>query len=190
MTCLLFTADGRLSAEKRSLSRVAEAHDEISAPLLTGQRRCEIVPCEPGSWAFDLRGDDGSSAGGFRPYRLRRGGRLRVGATAVSLHGRPSSHEGWLFTTLDGRRVEATVASDSSAVVGESVLAGEPGLAVKMRTEEPLHALLALADVLALGCWLIVRLHSAPSTDHMLSSAVPDSGFLGGSLQAAVAGIL
>jgi hypothetical protein len=182
MTCLLFTADGRLSAEKRSLSRVDEACDEVSAPLLRGQRRCEIVPSALGGWAFDLRDDDGGSGGGFRPYRLRRGGRLRVGATTVSLYGRPSSQGGWSFLMPDGRRVEATVARVATAV-------GESDLAVEMYTDEPLHVLLELADVLALGCWLIIHWHSAPSTDHLLTSEASGSGFSGGSLQAAVAGI-
>jgi hypothetical protein len=148
-----------------------------------GQRHCEIVPCATSGWAFDLRDDDGGSGGGFRPYRLRRGGRLRVGAATVSLHGRPSSHAGWTFSTPDGRRVDATVAKDPAAVVGGA------NLVVELRTEEPLHALLELADVLALGCWLIVRLHSMPAADHMLSSAAPGSVFSSGSLQAAVAGI-
>ncbi len=155
----------------------------MSAPLLTGRRRLEIVPCGRSSWAFDLRDDKGGSGGGFRPYRLRRGGRLRVGATAVSLHGRPSSHEGWSFSTPDGRRVEATVAKDATA------LDGGWEFEVVLQTEEPLHALLELADMLALGCWLIVRWHSAPSTDHLLTADASGSGFSNWSQPAAVAGI-
>ncbi|HEY1450444.1 MAG TPA: hypothetical protein VGF47_05775, partial [Solirubrobacteraceae bacterium] len=78
MTLLKFTADGQLTSNARSLSRVSEAEDAASVRLLAGEAVHEIVPCASSSWAFDLREDDGSSGGGFRPFRLRRGGRLRV----------------------------------------------------------------------------------------------------------------
>ncbi|HTA06789.1 MAG TPA: hypothetical protein VK774_10530 [Solirubrobacteraceae bacterium] len=183
MALLNFTADGRLTSNARSLSSVSEAEGDASVKLLAGDATCEIVPRASSGWAFDLRKDDGSSGGGFRPFRLRRGGRLRVGTAAVSLHGRPSSHVGWSFSTPDGRRIDATVATDATAV------GDEPDLFVELQTQEPLDAVLELADVLALGCWLIVRWHSAPSTDHLLSAAAPSLGISSGSWQAAVAGI-
>jgi hypothetical protein len=186
MTLLEFTADGRLTANEQSLSRVGETEGYGSARLLTGEVEHEIVPCPSSGWAFDLRGNDGSSGGGFRPFRLRRGGRLRLGAVAVSLHGRPSKQEGWSFSTPDGRHVKATVSTKLTVPGGERA----HGRVVELQTQEPLDAVLELTDVLALGCWLIVRWHSAPSTDHLLTSSAPGLGLSSASWQAAVAGIL
>jgi hypothetical protein len=90
---------------------------------------------------------------------------------------------GWSFSTPDRRRIDATVATDTTAA------GGELDLLVELQTHEPLDAVLELADVLALGCWLIVRWHSAPSTDHLLSAAAPSLSLSSGSWQAAVAGI-
>jgi len=197
MTRLSFTADGLLreqtrAVEQRVLSRVVEARDGRGARLVAGEAEHEIVPFAQTGWAFELRDGDGARSGGFQPYRLRRGGRLRVGELGISLHGRPWSHDGWTFSMPDGGRVEATVTApregaspddrqrDVGAVSRSCVVALEV-------VESP--ELLGLVDVLALGCWLIARWQCTPAVDHLLVSAAAGVGLAGGSAKPASAGI-
>jgi hypothetical protein len=197
MTRLLFTIDGQLreqtrAAEPRVLPRIAEDRDGASARLVAGDAEHRIVPFAPTGWGFALRDHDDVLSGGFQPFRLRRGGRLRVGAVGMSLHGRPWSHEGWVFSTPDGRRVEATVTAaseQSSPVEGEANANGARparGFAVVLEATEPLEQLLTFAEVLTIGCWLIALWHRTPPLDHVLVSAPDAAGLAEGSHRPAV----
>ncbi len=197
MTRLLFTADGLLreqtrGAESRVLSRVTEDRDGARTRLVSGEAEHEIVPFAQTGWALELRDGDGGRSGGFQPFRLRRGGRLRVGEVGMSLHGRPWSHDGWVFSLPDGRRVEATVTvAGEDASSGDGAGDGGPRLracVVVLEVVESLE-LLTLVDVLALGCWLIARWHRTPVVDHLLTSAVAGTGLAAGSGKPASAGI-
>jgi hypothetical protein len=202
MTKLLFTADGLLreqtpGAEPRVLSHVVEGPNGEGTRLLAGEQEYEIVPLAQSGWGFELRDGQGASSGGFQPFRLRSGGRLRVREVGMSLHGRPWSHEGWAFSLPDGRRVDATVRN-----TGEVTSNGD-GAAAEAATPAPADAgsfvvvleavaslqLLALAEVLALGSWLIARWHLTPAADHVLASAAAGTGFASSSAKPAPAGI-
>ena len=202
VTRLLFTADGQLreqarGSEPRILSHVVEGSGGMGARLVAGDDEYEIVPFGQGGWGFELRDGDGARSGGFQPFRLRRGGRLRVREVGVSLHGRPWAHEGWALSLPDGRRVEATVANtDEVTSSGDGRTAGVTGahaddagpFVVLLEAAASLQ-LLALAEVLALGSWLIVRWHAAPAADHVLASAATGTGFARASVKPPSAGI-
>lgn len=182
MTRLLFTTDGQLlvqtrALEPRVLARIAEDRDGSAALLVSGDAEHRIVSLAPTGWEFALRDRDGVRSGGFQPFRLRCGGRLRVGGVGMSLHGRPWSHEGWVFSTPDGRRVEATVtaAGAQSPPIDPNADGAGPAseCVVVLEAAAPLEQLLAFADVLTVGCWLIALWHRTPPVDHVLVSA-PD----------------
>jgi hypothetical protein len=181
MTKLLFTADGLLrehapGAEPRILARVGEGSDG-GLTLLAGERRYEIGPSSQTGSGLELRDARGEPSGGFQPFRLRSGGHLRVGELAMSLHGRPWSHEGWAFSLADGRWVKATVTNpgevtangDGAAATGAAQAQAAPSVVV-LEAADSLE-LPAVAEVLALGSWLIARWHSTPAPDHVLASA-------------------
>jgi hypothetical protein len=200
MTKLLFTADGLLreqtpGAEPRVLSQVVE-EPAGRVRLLAGEHQYEIVPLAQTGWGFELRNSQGAPSGGFQPFRLRCGGHLHVRGIGMSLHGRPWSHEGWAFSLPDGRRVEATVMN-----TGEVTSNGD-GASTDAATAAPADAasfvvvleataslqLLALAEVLALGSWLIGRWHVSPAADHVLASVGADTGVASSSATPAPAG--
>jgi hypothetical protein len=202
MTKLLFTADGLLreqtpGAEPRVLSHVVEGRGAVGARLLAGQHEYEIVPFAQSGWGFELLDGDGACSGGFQPFRLRRGGRLRVREVGLSLHGRPWAHEGWAFSLPDGRRVEATVTpmdevtsngDGATAEVATPAHADAGSFVVVLEAVASLE-LLALTEVLALGSWLIARWHVTPAADHVLTSASTGAGLASGSAKPAPAGI-
>jgi hypothetical protein len=188
MTTLLFTADGRLreqtpGAEPRVLSNVVEGPGG-EARLLAGEHQYEIVPLARSGWGFELRDGQGARSGGFQPFRLRCGGHLRVRELGVSLHGRPWSHEGWAFSLPDGRGVDATVittgevTSNGDGAAADAATAAAAGVASFVVVLEAAASLqlLALAEVLALGSWLIGRWHVSPAADHVLASAGARTG--------------
>lgn len=202
MAKLLFTADGLLreqarGADPRILSHVVERPDGTGSRLLAGEREYEIVPLARGSWGFELHDGNGARSGGFQPFRLRRGGRIRVREIGMSLHGRPWSHEGWAFSLPDGRRVEATVApTDQGTSNGDRATAdvatgahADAGSFVVVLEAVASLELLALAEVLALGSWLIARWHLMPAVDHVLASAAAGTGLASRSAEPASAGI-
>jgi len=202
MTRLLFTVDGQLreqarGSEPRVLSHVVEGPGGMGARLVAGDDEYEIVPFAQGGWGFELRDGDGARSGGFQPFRLRRGGRLRVREVGVSLHGRPWAHEGWALSLPDGRRVEATVTpmdevtsngDGTTADVATAAHADVGSFVVVLEAVASLQ-LLALAEVLALGSWLIARWHVTPAVDHVLASAATGTGFASSSARPAPAGI-
>lgn len=201
MAKLLFTADGLLreqahGADPRILSHVIEGSDGTGSRLLAGEREYEIVPLAQGGWGFELHDGNGARSGGFQPFRLRRGGRLRVRDVGMSLHGRPWSHEGWAFSLPDGRRVEATVTpTDEGTSNGDGATAdvatgahADAGFVVVLEAVASLE-LLALAEVLALGSWLIARWHVTPAVDHVLASSAGGTGLASSSARPAPAGI-
>jgi hypothetical protein len=199
MTKLLFTADGLLreqapEAEPRVLSQVVEGPGG-GARLLAGEHEYEILPLAQSGWGFELRDGRGARSGGFQPFRLRRGGRLRVRELGMSLHGRPWSHEGWAFSLPDGRRVEATVrntvevTSNSDGAAAHAVAPAGPGSFVVVLEAVASLQLLALAEILALGSWLIARWHLTPAADHVLASAAAGTGLASSSAKPAPAGI-
>jgi len=179
MTGLLFTDAGELSeraqaGQTRTLARIESARDGSPPRLICGGVEHEIVALAQGGCAFELRDGAGRPSGGFQPFRLRRGGRLCMGESCAALHGRPWSHEGWAFSTPDGRRIEATVigaedASGSHARTGAALLPGAP-FVIALDAPGPAQAAALPAEVLALGCWLIARWHRAPAVDHVLAA--------------------
>jgi hypothetical protein len=208
MTRLSFTADGQLrewarGGEPRVLSRVVEDRDGAGARLISDEHEHEIVPFASTGWGFELRDGDGARGGGFQPFRLRRGGRLRVRETGVSLHGRPWAHEGWALSLPDGRRVDATVmAPGDEWAQGERASRQAPsgsddapgaeahgGAFVVVLEAVGSLELLALTEVLALGGWLIARWHVAPAADHVLASATGGTGLARASGRPGSAGI-
>jgi hypothetical protein len=202
MTKLLFTADGLLreqrpGAEPRVLSHVLERPNVGRTRLLAGEHEYEIVPLAQSGGGFELSDGQGASSGGFQPFRLRRGGRLRVRELGMSLHGRPWSHEGWEFSLPDGRRVEATVGNtgavtsngDRPAAEAATPAPADAGSFVVVLEAGASLQLLALAEVLALGSWLIARWHLTPAADHVLASAAAGTGFAIRSAKPAPAGI-
>jgi hypothetical protein len=194
MTKLLFTADGLLreqtpGAKPRVLSHVVEGPDDGGTRLLAGEHEYEIVPLAQAGWGFELRDGQGASIGGFQPFRLRCGGRLRVREVGMSLHGRPWSHEGWAFSLPDGRRVEATVRNTGAVTSNGAAAAADAGSFVVLLEAVASLQLLALAEVLALGSWLIARWHLTPTADHVLASAAAGTGLASNSAKPAPAGI-
>lgn len=202
MAKLLFTPDGLLyeqarGAEPRVLSHVVEGPGGTGARLLTGEHEYEIVPFALSGWGFELLDGDGARSGGFQPFRLRRGGRLRVREVGVSLHGRPWAHEGWAFSLPDGRRVEATVTpTDEGTSNGDGATAdaataahADAGSFVVALEAVASLELLALTEVLALGSWLIARWHVSPAADHVLASAATGTGLARASAKPPSAGI-
>jgi hypothetical protein len=202
MTKLLFTPDGLLreqapGAEPRVLSQVIEESGG-RARLLAGEHQYEIVPLSQCEWGLELRDARGEPSGGFRPFRLRSGGHLQVREVGMSLHGRPWSHEGWAFSLPDGRQVEATVTNTGevtsngdgagAAAAGAAAPAQAAPSVVVLETTASLQ-LHALAEVLALGSWLIARWHSTPAVDHVLASAGAGTGPASSSGKPAPAGI-
>lgn len=201
MTKLLFTADGLLreqapGAEPRVLSHVVEEPGG-GARLLAGEHEYEIVPLAQSGGGFELHDGEGARSGGFQPFRLRRGGRLRVREVGLSLHGQPWAHEGWALSLPDGRRVEATVrptdevtsnGDGATADVATAAHADAGSFVVVLEAVASLQ-LHALTDVLALGSWLIARWHLTPAADHVLASAAAGTGLASSSAKPAPAGI-
>lgn len=144
-----------------------------------------VAPAERGDWRCDLLDEDGRRAGGFRPFRLRRGGRLRSGELSVSLLGHSWSHDRWAFASAGGQRVEATVECAERIDVS-----GSAGVAIVLDPIEPADSAMVSAQalVLAFGCWLIAQWHAVAPGDHMLTSTgtggelagVPGSSARGG----------
>jgi hypothetical protein len=169
VTRLLFDPDGRLRDEKRVLAFVArdERTEALGKLVSDDVERAIVTHAGPADWRFDLLDDGGRRKGGFRPYRLRRGGRLRVGELSVALHGYSWSHDRWSFASSDGHRVEATAES-----LGERGHPGSADVEIVLEDVEPSGALrpTAHALVLAFGCWLIAQWHTIAPGDHMLTS--------------------
>jgi hypothetical protein len=169
MTRLLFGPDGRLRDEQRVLAFVV--HDErakaVGKLVSDDVERAIVTHAEPADWRFDLLDDGGRRTGGFRPFRLRRGGRLRSGELSVALHGYSWSHDRWSFATSDGRRVEATAES-----LGKRGCPGPADVEIVLEDADSSGALQlsAHALVLAFGCWLIAQWHTLAPDDHMLTS--------------------
>jgi hypothetical protein len=169
VTRLLFGPDGRLRDEQRVLAFVA--HDERAEALgklvSDDVERAIVKHAGRADWRFDLLDDGGRRTGGFRPFRLRRGGRLRSGELTVALHGYSWSHDRWSFATSDGHRVEATAES-----LGKRGRVGTSDVEIVLEDVEPSGAsrLSAHALVLAFGCWLIAQWHAIAPGDHMLTS--------------------
>jgi hypothetical protein len=169
VTRLLFGPDGRLRDEQRVLAFVApDERAEALGKLVSDDVERAIVT-HPGraDWRFDLLDGDGRRTGGFRPFRLRRGGRLRSGELTVALHGYSWSHDRWAFATSDGHRVEATAES-----LPKRGRVGPSDVEIVLEDVEPSGAsrLSAHALVLAFGCWLIAQWHTIAPGDHMLTS--------------------
>jgi hypothetical protein len=169
MTRLLFGPDGRLRDEQRVLAFVVlDEPAEALGKLVSDDVERAIVTHGSADWRFDLLDDDGRRTGGFRPFRLRRGGRLRSGELSVALHGYSWSHDRWSFSTSDGHRVEATAES-----LGKRGRPGAAEVEIVLEDVEPSGAALRLsahALVLAFGCWLIAQWHTIAPGDHMLTS--------------------
>ena len=169
MTRLLFGPDGRLRDEQRVLAFVArDERSEALGKLVSDEgERAIVTHAGPADWRFDLLDDDGRRTGGFRPFRLRRGGRLRSGELTVALHGYSWSHDRWSFATSDGHRVEATAQS-----LGKRGRSGTGDVEIVLEDVEPSGAsrLSAHVLVLAFGCWLIAQWHTIAPGDHMLTS--------------------
>jgi len=169
MTRLLFGPDGRLRDEQRVLAFVArdERAKALGKLVSDDVERAIVTHAEPADWRFDLLDDGGRRTGGFRPFRLRRGGRLRSGELSVTLHGYSWSHDRWSFATSDGHRVEATAES-----LGKRGGPGPDEVEIVLEDAEPSGALhlSAHALVLAFGCWLIAQWHTIAPGDHMLTS--------------------
>ena len=169
MTRLLFGPDGRLRDEQRVLAFVERDERAEALGKLVSDDVERAIVTHPGraDWRFDLLDDDGRRTGGFRPFRLRRGGRLRSGELTVALHGYSWSHDRWSFATSDGHRVEAT--AESFRTRGSS---GPCDVEIVLEDVEPsgTSRLSAHALVLAFGCWLIAQWHTIAPGDHMLTS--------------------
>jgi len=169
VTQLLFGPNGRLREDDRVLAFVvADEREQALGRLVAGAVEHVIVtPGDAADWRFDLLDDDGRRTGGFRPFRLRRGGRLRLGELSVSLQGHSWSNDRWAFAVPGGQRVEATVKSPY-----ERCLAGVAGVEIALELDAPADAVAqsAQALVLALGCWLIAQWHAVAPGDHMLTS--------------------
>jgi hypothetical protein len=173
VTRLRFGADGRLCDEQRVLAFVAtDERSDAVGRLVAGDVEHAIVErSEPVAWRFDLLDGRGRRTGGFQPFRLRRGGRLRSGELSVALQGHSWSHDRWSFATPDGRRVEATVEDRRSEWP-----MGPAEVAIALESSEPVDAAPAFAPalVLAFGCWLIAQWHALAPGDHMLTSTGAD----------------
>jgi hypothetical protein len=169
MTRLLFGPDGRLCDEQRVLAFVArdERGEALGKLVSADVERAIVTHAEPADWRFDLIDDGGRRTGGFRPFRLRRGGRLRSEELSVALHGYSWSHDRWSFATSDGQRVEATAES-----VGDRGRTGPSDVEIVLEDVESSGAsrLSAHALVLTFGCWLIAQWHAIAPGDHMLTS--------------------
>ena len=169
MTYLLFGADGRLREQDRVVAAIApDAGTDAVGRLVAEDIECAIVKhAGRADWRCDLVDEAGRRTGGFEPFRLRRGGRLRAGATRISLQGHSWSHDRWSFATPDGRRIEATVGPSADA--RETPAAGLE-IALELDAEATAAPLGAHAHVLAFGCWLIAQWHVVAPGDHMLTS--------------------
>lgn len=169
MSYLLFGPDGRLREQDRVVAAIApDAGGEAVGRLVAEDIECAIVKrAGRADWRCDLLDDAGRRTGGFEPFRLRRGGRLRAGATRISLQGHSWSHDRWSFATPDGRRIEATVGPST-----DTREAPAAGLEITLEAGGGAAAtpLCAHAHVLAFGCWLIAQWHAVAPGDHMLTS--------------------
>lgn len=169
MTRLLFGPDGALRDGQRVLAFVVrdERAEALGKLVSDDVERAIVTHSGSADWRFDLLDDGGRRTGGFRPFRLRRGGRLRSGELSAALHGYSWSHDRWSFATSDGHRVEATAES-----LGKRRSAGPGDVEIVLEDVEPPAALglSAHALVLAFGCWLIAQWHTLAPGDHMLTS--------------------
>jgi hypothetical protein len=166
---MLFDADYKLREEQRVLAFVAADNraEAVGRLVADDLEQTIVAPSDRGDWRCDLLDDEGRRAGGFRPFRLRRGGRLRSGELSVSLLGHSWSHDRWSFATAGGQRIEATVECAEGVDVS-----GSAGVAIVLDQIEPADAptLSVQALVLAFGCWLIAQWHAVAPGDHMLTS--------------------
>lgn len=166
---LRFGPDGRLCADGRVLAFVAtdERADAHGRLVANDVEHAIVSPAESAAWRFDLLDGDGRPTGGFRPFRLRRGGRLRSGELSIVLQGHSWSNDRWSFATPDGQRVEATVESSAGA---HSAGSGDVEITLEADAAADAVPLSAQALVLAFGCWLIAQWHAIAPGDHMLTS--------------------
>jgi hypothetical protein len=186
VTFLLFGPDGRLREQSRVVAAIApDAGPDAVGRLVAEDIECTIVKrAGRADWRCDLLDEAGRRAGGFEPFRLRRGGRLHAGATRISLQGHSWSHDRWSFATPDGSRIEATVGPSADT---REVLDAGLEIALEAGGEAPAAPLSAHAHVLAFGCWLIAQWHAGAPGDHMLTSAGA-GGELAGALGSATRG--
>jgi hypothetical protein len=189
VTRLKFDADGRLLDDGRVLAFVAPGGraDAVGRLVADDVEHAIVAPGELTDWRCDLLDGGGRRTGGFRPFRLRRGGRLRSGETSVSLQGHSWSHDRWSFATPDGRRVEATVERRG----GDASPPGSTDVEIALVAEDRADAapLVKHARVLALGCWLIGQWHALAPGDHMLTSTGAGGELAGASRSSARGGI-
>jgi hypothetical protein len=187
VTYLLFGADGRLREQDRVVAAIApDAGGATVGRLVAEDIECAIVKrAGRADWRCDLIDEAGQRTGGFEPFRLRRGGRLRAGETRISLQGHSWSHDRWSFATPDGRCIEATV---GPSIERCEVPAGGFEIALDAGGAAAAAPLSVHAHVLAFGCWLIAQWHTVAPGDHMLTStgaggelaSTPESATRGG----------
>lgn len=163
---LQFTTDGELRKDDQVLARVLPSEDGAFGRVVSSAHEYEIVRLRPNGWHFHLLDRHGEH-GEFLPFRLRRGGRLRLGAEAISLGGRALHHGAWSFSTQDDRQIHATA---KHARRGECKASAD--FEVALEAEDSIGALPASGEALAFGCWLIVQWQQPPSAGHGDASAV------------------
>lgn len=202
MRGLVFTTGGELREQTRDaqpprvIARIVEDAGGPRARLLCGASEHEILTTAGAAWGFELRDRERQPSGGFEPFRLRRGGRLRVGEAYAALHGRPWSHEGWVLSAPDGSRMDATVTASQDGLsqtrrTGISVDASAAFAVVldPVGGAASAASLSVAPELLALGCWLIARWHRAPVGDHVLGASAAGTRMPSGSGEVPPAGI-
>lgn len=202
MRGLVFTSGGELREQTRDaqppqvIARIVEDPGGLGARLLCGASEHEVLTTTGAAWGFELRDRERRPCGGFEPFRLRRGGRLRMGEAYAALHGRPWSHEGWVLSAPDGSRVDATVTAsqDGSSRTPRTGISVDASAAFAVVLDPVGRAASAASlpvapELLALGCWLIARWHRAPVGDHVLVAGAAGARAGSGSDEVPVAGI-
>jgi hypothetical protein len=140
---LLFTGDRLLDGD-HELARV-DAH----AHVVSGEREYAIIRRNRRGWDYEVVDQQsGRTTCEFRPFRVRRGGRLLCGGTTVLLRGKPLRPRLWTFTTESGACVRAT----SGGIPWADYSTPFP---VILETEDSIGAIPGAVITLLFGCWLI-----------------------------------
>jgi hypothetical protein len=166
-TTLVFGTDGRLLHGEALLAQVEEAAPPASALILTGERAFQIVRRRRGGWHFDLVEAEGGRrvACEYRPYLLRRGGRLNAGATGLALRPRRPGSNIWKLAGPGAAPIAiAAQRGAASAVQGALAAAQLPArarLLLTMDTDTDTGAV--PAEALAFACWLVVQWERMPA---------------------------
>lgn len=150
----IYGSDGELRCEAAVIGRVEAGGEGAFAHMVVGDRAFDIV--QRSGWHFVvLAAPSGTPICECVPFRMRRGGRLRIGNSETRLRAILLPFRRWRFDSDHGKPLVAVVARGEA-----QSQSGTRPIAVRMRAEEWMRHNANAPLLLTFGCWLITQWES------------------------------